>query len=60
MTSRKTVNSTQLIVDSSDTESAESAVNEASSIETVTGKVDEQPKNLDELTSMLKKLMSVK
>lgn len=60
MTSRKTANSRHVAVDSFDTESAEAAVNEASSLETVMGKVDAQQKKLDELTSMLKNLMSVK
>ena len=60
MASRKTVNSRQAAVDSSNSESAEVAVNEASSLETVMGKVDAQQRKLDELTSMLKNLMSAK
>ena len=60
MASRKTVNSRQSAVDSYNSESAEVAVNEASLLETVMGKVDAQQRKLDELTSILKNLMSVK
>ena len=62
MASRKTVSSRQVAVDSSSTESAhcEAEVNEASALDKVIGKVDAQQKQLDELTSMLKTLMSAK
>ena len=57
MTSKKTVNSSQIALDSSSTENPEGDMNEALALEIVVGKGDDQQEKLDELTSMLKHLM---